>query len=115
MLEQDLPGRAREMGGYLRTRLEDLSRFGIVGEVRGKGLLLGVELVKNPATKEAWPESLQIGLQIGEECIARGLIIRFDPDWIALAPPLVISRAEIDEMMAILESSIEAVLERNKA
>ncbi len=114
MLEQDLPGRAREMGAYLRHRLENLSRFGIVGEVRGKGLLLGVELVKNPVTKEAWPENLQIGLQIGNECIAGGLIIRFDPDWIAMAPPLIISEDEIDEMMAILESSVETVLERNK-
>ena len=113
MLENDLPGRAREMGAYLRQRLEGLAKFGIVGEVRGKGLLLGVELVKNPATKEAWPERVRIGTQIGDECIARGLIIRFDPDWIALAPPLIITKNEIDEMMGILEASIEAVLKRN--
>jgi adenosylmethionine-8-amino-7-oxononanoate aminotransferase len=112
MLEQDLPARARGMGAYLRQRLEGLSRFGIVGEVRGKGLLLGVELVKNPATKEAWPPEVRIGLQIGEECLARGLIIRFDPDWIALAPPLVITRDEIDELMSILEASIAAVRAR---
>ncbi len=112
LLEQDLPGRAREMGAYLRQRLEGLSRFGIIGEVRGKGLLLGVELVKNPATKQAWPEKTRIGVQIGEECLQRGLIIRFDPDWIALAPPLIITRAEIDEMMDILEASIAAVLAR---
>jgi adenosylmethionine-8-amino-7-oxononanoate aminotransferase len=114
MLDEDLPGRAREMGAYLRHRLEQLARFGIVGEVRGKGLLLGVELVKNPATREAWPEKTRIGLQIGQECIARGLIIRFDPDWIALAPPLIVSRDDIDQMMAILEASIVAVLERNR-
>ena len=100
------------MGAYLRQRLEALSRFGIVGEVRGKGLLLGVELVKDPATKEPWPAATRIGLQIGNECMARGLIIRFDPDWIALAPPLIVTTAEIDEMMGILEASIEAVLHR---
>ncbi len=113
MLDEDLPGRARAMGAYLRQRLEGLARFGIVGEVRGKGLLLGVELVKDAASKEAWPEKTQIGLQIGNECLARGLIIRFDPDLIALAPPLIISKAEIDEMMTILEESIAAVLARN--
>ena len=114
MQEEDLPGSARAMGAYLRQRLENLARFGIVGEVRGKGLLLGVELVKNPATKEPFPPDVKIGLQIGQECIARGLIIRFDPDWIALAPPLIVKKAEIDEMVAILEASIEAVLKRNK-
>ena len=45
--------------------------------------------------------------------MARGLIIRFDPDWIALAPPLIVTNDEIDEMVGILEASIEAVLERN--
>ncbi len=112
MIEQDLPARSRQMGEYLRHRLENLARFGIVGEVRGKGMLLGVELVKDPATKEAWPEHVRIGLQIGQECIARGLIIRFDPDWIALAPPLVATKEEIDEMLSILEASIAAVLKR---
>jgi adenosylmethionine-8-amino-7-oxononanoate aminotransferase len=112
MLEDDLPGRARETGAYLRRRLEGLARFGIVGEVRGKGMLLGVELVKNPATKEAWPVETRIGLKIGEECMARGLIIRFDPDWIALAPPLIMTRDEVDELMSILEASIQAVLQR---
>jgi len=113
MLEQDLPARARTMGAYLRQRLESLARFGIVGEVRGKGMLLGVELVKDPATRQAWPENVRIGMQIGEECMARGLIIRFDPDWIALAPPLVTTKDEIDEMIWILEASIEAVLSRH--
>ena len=114
MLELDLPGRAREMGDYLRHRLENLAHFGIVGDVRGKGLLLGVELVKNPATKEPWPANIPLGTEIGEECIERGLIMRFDPDWFAFAPPLIITRDEIDEMMAILEASITAVLARHK-
>lgn len=112
MLEQDLPGRAREVGAYMRQRLEALSRFGIVGEVRGKGMLIGVELVKDVATKEPWPANVPIGTLIGDECLKRGLIIRYDPDWIALAPPLIVTNADIDEMMSILEASIEAVLSR---
>lgn len=110
MLDNDLPGNARRVGEYLRHRLENLARFGIVGEVRGKGLLLGVELVKNAETKEPWPDDVKLGLQIGEECIRRGLIIRYDPHWIALAPPLIVTRDDIDEIMSILEDSITAVL-----
>jgi len=111
LLERDLPGQARERGAYLRRRLEGLARFGIVGEVRGKGLLLGVELVKGPATKEPFPKEVRIGLRIGREALRRGLIIRYDPDWIALAPPLIVTQDELDEMMEILETSIGVVLE----
>lgn len=112
MVERDLPGRAREMGAYLRQKLEGMARFGIVGEVRGKGLLLGLELVKDPATKEPFAQDIKIGLRIGQEALRRGLIIRFDPEWIAMAPPLVVTREDLDEMMAILEASIAEVLER---
>ena len=112
VVERDLPRRAREMGAYLRQRLEGLARYGIVGEVRGKGLLLGVELVKDAATKEPHPPEVGIGMQIGQEALHRGLILRHDPDWLALAPPLVVSQDELDEMMTILESSIGTVLER---
>ena len=112
VIERDLPRRAREMGAYLRQRLEGLTRYGIVGEVRGKGLLLGVELVKDVPTKEPYPPEIAIGMQIGHEAMHRGLILRHDPDWLALAPPLVVSQDELDEMMAILEASIGTVLER---
>lgn len=110
LLERDLPGQARERGAYLRRRLEGLARFGVVGEVRGKGLLLGVELVRDPATKEPFARDIQIGLRIGKEALRRGLIIRYDPDWFALAPPLIVTEAELDEMMEILETSIGVVL-----
>lgn len=112
VVELDLPGRARELGAFLQQRLLELSRFGIVGEVRGKGLLLGVELVKDPNTKEPFSKETRVGTQIGQEALRRGLIIRFDPDWFALAPPLVVTKNEIDEMMEILDDSIGTVLER---
>ena len=71
-----------------------------------------MELVKDPATREPFPDNLRIGVQIGQEALRQGLIIRYDSHWFALAPPLVVTQEELDEMMAILGSSISAVLER---
>jgi adenosylmethionine-8-amino-7-oxononanoate aminotransferase len=84
----------------------------VVGEVRGKGLLIGVEFVRDPATKEKFPANVKFGVQVGEQMMEHGLITRFDPDWIAFAPPLVISDAELDLMMDIFTQSVKEVLGR---
>ena len=96
MIEEDIPARARRMGEYLAERLEGLRRFGVVGEVRGKGMLRGVELTE------------PIGKRIGKRAMELGLILRFDPDWFALAPPLIISREDLDLMLDILERAVES-------
>ena len=115
IIERDLPGNARAMGSYLRNKLEEgLGRFGIAGDVRGKGLLLGVELVRDPETKEAFGPQEKIGVKIGKQALKNGLITRFDPDWFALAPPLVVDEGDIDEMMDILLKSVEEVMKTVK-
>jgi adenosylmethionine-8-amino-7-oxononanoate aminotransferase len=109
--ERDLPRRARELGTQLIHRLEEVRELGIVGEVRGKGLLIGVEFVKDPLTKEKFPAEIKFGLQVGKKALEKGLILRFDPDWIAFGPPLVTSDAELDQMMDIFTESVREVLE----
>jgi len=110
ILERDLLSNARAMGERLREHLEHMARFGIFGEIRGKGLLWGVELARDPVTKEPFSRDMAVGKRIGEEALRRGLIIRYDPDWFAMAPPLVVTDDELDSMCAILETSIETVL-----
>ena len=110
IIERDLLENARQMGARLRAGLEGLKRHGIVGDIRGKGLFLGVELVRDPATREQFPPDVPIGTLIGRHALRSGLINRFDPHWIALGPPLVVTAEEIDEMVAILDRSFEEVL-----
>jgi len=111
IVEQELPARARELGAYLEARLRAFGeQCGIFGEVRGKGLLWGIELVRDGVTREAFPESTAIGVRIGKRALERGLITRYDPQWIAFAPPLVTTKTELDEMLAIFESSVSDVL-----
>jgi adenosylmethionine-8-amino-7-oxononanoate aminotransferase len=110
ILERDLCANARAMGERLRAGLDGFRRYGIIGDLRGKGLFLGIEFVRDPATKERFPAETPIGLLIGRKALENGLLTRFDPHWLALGPPLTITAAEIDEILAILERSIEEVL-----
>jgi len=66
--------------------------------------------VRDGVTREAFPESTAIGVRIGKRALERGLITRYDPQWIAFAPPLVTTKTELDEMLAIFESSVSDVL-----
>jgi len=110
ILDRDLLSNARAMGERLRAGLEGLRRHGIVGDIRGKGLFLGVEFVKDPATKERFPASTPIGTLIGRQAMKNGLLLRFDPHWIALGPPLVITERDVDEIIEILDRSVAEVL-----
>jgi adenosylmethionine-8-amino-7-oxononanoate aminotransferase len=94
-------------------RFEEMKeRLGIIGDIRGKGLLIGVEFVRDLKTKQQFPDSMAFGVQVGKAAIKNGLIIRADPHWIAVAPPLVIEPDEIEIMMDRLSASIEEVLVR---
>ena len=113
LTEGDLLDQVRAKGAHLETALRAMGeRVGIFGEVRGKGMLWGVEFAQDVATHAYFPAELRIGKQIGSECQERGLIIRNDPDWVALAPPFVSTYEELDAMCQILEDSIQAVLAR---
>lgn len=109
IIERDLCGNARRMGERLRAGLEGLRKYGIIGDIRGKGLFLGVELVRDPATKERF--NPPIGQLIGRRALENGLLFRFDPHWIAFGPPLVITEEDIDRIVAILDRTFAEVLE----
>jgi adenosylmethionine-8-amino-7-oxononanoate aminotransferase len=108
--DRDLPRRARESGTVIWKRLEEISKAsGIIGEIRGKGLLIGIEFVKDVRTKEQFADGVNFGQKVGKAALKRGLIIRADPHWIALAPPLIIEKDEIVKMMDMLSESISEV------
>jgi adenosylmethionine-8-amino-7-oxononanoate aminotransferase len=108
--ERELPANARRVGAHLVQRLERLRPLGIVGDIRGKGLMIGVELVADAATKRQFPAETKIGVRIGKQALRNGLLLRFDPHWVAFGPPLIVTEADIDQMVDILELSIREVL-----
>jgi len=114
IVDRDLCGRAREMGALLRTHLDELKELGIVGEIRGKGLLVGIEFVKDAETGASFDDEVKFGVQVGKTALKKGLLTRFDPHWIAFAPPLIITREEVDLMMEIFVDSVKDVLKKMK-
>jgi adenosylmethionine-8-amino-7-oxononanoate aminotransferase len=109
ILERDLCGNARAQGERLRTGFQRLARkYGVIGDIRGKGLLQGIEFVRDPATKEQFPDAF--GVRVGRRALANGLLCRFDPHWLAFGPPLVVTGEQIDEMVDILDRSVGEVL-----
>ncbi|MDG6926473.1 MAG: aspartate aminotransferase family protein [Nitrososphaerota archaeon] len=110
MKERDLPAKAKKRGAQVWQRLEEMKELGVVGDIRGKGLLVGVEFVRDPKTKKQFPESMKFGSLVGKKALQKGLVLRFDPHWIAFAPPLIISEEETDKMMDIFEESLRETL-----
>lgn len=112
VIEERLPERAAAMGQRLRAGLLELAdRHPVVGEVRGRGLLLGVELVTDRETRQPADD---LGARATDECLARGLsmnIVRHvgaNSVW-RLAPPLTVSEDEIDLALSIMDDSLAAV------
>lgn len=99
--------KARELGEYLAGKLQELKKYGVVREVRGKGILRGVELVKSTETMEPYPE---LGKALKWTAIENGLAMRIDPTWFAVAPALIASKSEIDEMCSLVELSLRQAL-----
>jgi adenosylmethionine-8-amino-7-oxononanoate aminotransferase len=111
ILERDLCANARQQGARLRAGFERLAhKYGVIGDVRGKGLLQGIEFVRDLKTKEPFPPETAFGLRVGRRALANGLLCRFDPNWLAFGPALVVTAEQVDEMLNVLDRSLGEVL-----
>jgi adenosylmethionine-8-amino-7-oxononanoate aminotransferase len=112
IVEKDLDHKAQRLGEYLIQRLEKMKRLGVIREIRGKGVLRGVELVMDQNTNEPFPAERKLGLALRKTALRNGIILRIDPDWFAVSPPLIADEADIDEMCALIEKSLVDALDR---
>jgi len=110
--KENLVERAAEMGEYLGERLDTLYQYAIVGDIRGLGLLKAVELVKDRGTREPLPKGLDVGGFVRDHCYRKGMILRNNGDILVLAPPLVVTREIIDEIVANIGGALEAAQQR---
>ena len=110
--EEDLAEKSKEMGNYLLKRFDDLKeKYELIGDIRGKGLMIGLDLVKDRNTKEP---AVEKAAKICWRCWEKGLILTFfGSSVLRIEPPLIISQEEIDRALTILQEGIEDV-EANK-
>lgn len=109
IIERDgLVQNTARVGEYFLDRLQDLqARHPIVGDTRGIGLLLGVELVSDRASKAPFDAKLEIGKRFADKMRQRNIIMRCSPGGrITLGPPLCITKSDVDEIAAAMDSAL---------
>lgn len=106
--EQGLAQKAQTLGDYLTGKLEGLKKFGVIREVRGKGMLRGVELMQSDGSRKPFPA---LGSALKPIALKNGLIMRIDPSWFAVAPALTAEKDDIDELCDLIERSLAEALE----
>ncbi|MEE8364503.1 MAG: aspartate aminotransferase family protein [Gammaproteobacteria bacterium] len=105
--KEDLPGQAASKGAYLLEKLHtELDGHPHVGEVRGKGMMCGVELVENKSTKELYPAEWGVGSKMNKAMISHGLFTRMRSEVVLIAPPLTTDEATLDELVYAVRDSV---------
>jgi 4-aminobutyrate aminotransferase len=106
--QENLMGNATSVGNHILNRVADWpSKHKIVGDVRGRGLMVGVEIIKDKKTKEYAPELRD---RIVQAAFERGILfLGCGPSTMRIAPPLVVTKEEADVAIDALEESIAMV------
>lgn len=109
--ERDLVANAAARGEQGLARLRSLrARVPGIGDVRGQGLLFGLEFVRHPETKEQFPAAENVGVEVREAARRKGLLLRASHWMAVLAPPLTITAEELDELLDIFEGAVTEVV-----
>lgn len=118
IIQHHLVERCKKMGEYLKQELQKLAqREPLIGDVRGKGLLIGLEFVQNRETRQAFPRSMQFTEKLVQTALKQGLILRgrfgtgtkIEGDHVLTSPPFIITENECHELISLLESSLQEV------
>jgi len=120
MIKHNLVKRSEELGEVLHKGLRDLLSHPSVGDVRGFGLFAGIEFVEDKKSKKPFSPETKYSRRIVDQCLRNGLLVYpgsgsvdgVRGDHIQIAPPLVVKREEIDDILQLLEISVTEVEKR---
>jgi adenosylmethionine-8-amino-7-oxononanoate aminotransferase len=118
--EENMIARAEQVGKYLHESLLQLLELPMVGDIRGRGMLWGVEFVRDKDTKEPFPREKNVKMDVLIQCLLKGVF--FYPgywedeqgrgDQLMVAPPFIISEEQIDECVGVLRETLEESQDR---
>ncbi|MDH3694677.1 MAG: aminotransferase [Gammaproteobacteria bacterium] len=111
MQREGLMEHVQEVGPYMQERLRELIDIPIVGDVRGMGLMSCVECVISQESKDPLTMDYEIGNRVDKHCQELGLIVRPIINMCVMSPPLIITKAQIDDMVGILRAGIERAMD----
>jgi putrescine aminotransferase len=106
---EDLIRGARRKAPHFKRRLESLAALPMVGDVRAAGLMGAVELVRDKAAREPFPPEARVAPRVRQAALRRGVILRAGADTIAICPPLIVTREQIEIIVRVLGEAIVEV------
>ncbi len=107
---EDICGHVRKYGPAFESGLKSLERHDIVGEVRGSHFMMGIEFVKDKNSKDPFDDDTNIGKMVSVHAQKRGLVVRPLGSMAVLSPCLTLTEAQINEIVDILDQSIQAAM-----
>lgn len=108
--ELDIIGHVKKVAPRLQEGLQAFAEHPLVGEVRGLGLVAGIEMVSDKAAKRSFNSKANVGLYLERRCQEHGVILRSLGDTLTVAPPLVINDSEIDSIIDVVAVSLDETL-----
>lgn len=109
MEEEGMVANAAKQGAYLLDGLKEMKeKYQMIGDVRGLGLFCGIEIVADRETKEYFPPEADLANRISAGFAENGLLLR-GGDRINVAPPLCITRNEVDDLVGIMDKVFDLV------
>jgi putrescine aminotransferase len=99
-----------ELGPCLAERFATLAEHPLVGEVQACGMMGALQLVRNKARSELFDPTLDVGMLCRGHCFGNGLIMRAVGDRMIVAPPLVMTTAQVDEMVGLIRRCLDLTL-----
>lgn len=106
-IRENLAQNAGEVGAYFLERLATLmDRHEVIGNVRGKGLMIAVELVKDRKTKEPFSPVDPYPMAVSDACLANGVMLRTIVNKFIISPPLIFTKAHVDEVVQVLDHAL---------
>jgi adenosylmethionine-8-amino-7-oxononanoate aminotransferase len=120
MIEDDLCGHVQKLEPLFKAKLDALAeKHDCIGQVRGKGFLWALELVMDRESRDPFPPELNAGVKLTRDAYERGLLIYprrcmsgLMGDHVLVAPPLIITEEQLEEMFDLLDQSLAAVAEQ---
>ena len=111
LLEEGVLAHTREIAPYFQAQLKTLEELPLVGEVRGVGLMACVECVADRESKDALQLDKDVGRRIDAHCHELGLLVRPLINMCVMSPPLIITKEQVDDMVAILREGISRTMD----
>ncbi|HRR96381.1 MAG TPA: aspartate aminotransferase family protein [Candidatus Ratteibacteria bacterium] len=102
---------ANHIGSYIEKRLREIyEKYPIVGNFRGIGTLWALELLKDRKTKTPFPPALRVGNRVRDYCWEKGMILRNNADILVIAPSIIITEEEVEQMLGLMEEAIKMIM-----